>query len=232
LAQRMYGISFFRRLILFDCDGTLTDSHGLIILAMQQAFVSCHLPAPAGQDVNGLIGLSLRRAVHALLDDDHKEDDLLLGRLMQAYRRSYLELEPDIRLFPHVRETLQTLRHRGYWLGVVTGKSHAGLARVLETFELADLFLVLRTADCTHSKPHPAMVDECMAEMGIGAQQTCVVGDALLDAQMAAAAGVKFIAVSYGVADGDELLRAGADSLVDDFRALQVHFPPLQDQAE
>ncbi len=47
---------------------------------------------------------------------------------------------------------------------------------------------------------------------------------------MAAAAGVRFIGVSYGVASSDELLLAGADALVDDCRELLVQFPPLQDQ--
>jgi len=199
---------------------------------MQQAFVSCELVAPAGQNVNSVIGLSLRRAVIALLDDVHKDDDLLHGRLMQAYRRHYLALEHDVRLFPQVRETLEALRTRGYWLGVVTGKSHPGLLRVLDMFELGDLFLALRTADCTHSKPHPAMVLECMQELGVEPAQTCVVGDAVLDAQMAATADVKFIGVSYGVAAGDELIRSGADTVVDEFCQLLVHFPPLQDSAQ
>jgi len=224
--QRMCGISSSQRLILFDCDGTLTDSHGLIVLAMQQAFVSCRLPAPTGQDVNGVIGLSLRRAVHALLDQG---DDALLERLMQAYRQYYLAQEHKVRLFPQVREVLEVLRARNYWLGVVTGKSRPGLARVLDVFNLVGFFLVLRTADCTHSKPHPAMVRECMQELGVEPAQTCVVGDARLDAQMSASAGVKFIGVSYGVTDGDELLQVGADVVVDEFRELLVHFPPLQD---
>ncbi|MDQ6982623.1 MAG: HAD-IA family hydrolase [Mariprofundus sp.] len=214
-------------MILFDCDGTLTDSHGIIVSAMQQAFASCNFPAPSGPDVNGVIGLSLRRAVQALLGDAHQEDVLLLEQVMQSYRQHYLALEHQVRLFPDVRETLELLRARGYWLGVVTGKSHPGLVRVLETFELADFFLVLRTADCTHSKPHPAMVLESMQELGVNAHQTCVVGDTVLDAQMAGSAGVRFFGVSYGVATDDELRREGAQRVLNDFTELLAHFPPL-----
>ncbi len=198
---------------------------------MQQAFSACGLVAPADQHVNGVIGLSLRRAVHTLLDDAQKNDTALLERLMQHYRQHYVTQEQEIRLFPQVKAILKTLRARGYWLGVVTGKSHPGLLRVLDMFELGDLFLVLRTADCTHSKPHPAMVLECMQEVGVEQARTCVVGDAVLDAQMAAAADVKFIGVSFGVATGDDLLRNGADTVVDAFDQLLVHFPPLQGSA-
>jgi len=49
---------------------------------------------------------------------------------------------------------------------------------------------------------------------------------------MAATADVKFIGVSYGVAAGDELIRSGADTVVDEFCQLLVHFPPLQDSAQ
>jgi len=225
-------ISYTPSLILLDCDGTLTDSHGAIVLAMQQAFSACGLVAPVAPYVNGVIGLSLRRAVHALLDDAQKDDAVLLECLMQHYRQHYVALEQEIRLFPQVKEILAMLHTRGYWLGVVTGKSRPGLQRVLDTFELADLFLVLRTADCTHSKPHPAMVMECMQELGVDAVHTCVVGDAVLDAQMAAAANVKFIGVSYGVAAGDALLQNGADTVIDEFCELLVHFPPLQDSPQ
>jgi len=68
-----------------------------------------------------------------------------------------------------------------------------------------------------------------MRELGMEPAQTCVVGDAVLDVQMAVSAGVQCIGVSYGVAGGDELLRVGVDAVEDDFSALLVHFPPLQD---
>jgi phosphoglycolate phosphatase len=105
----------------------------------------------------------------------------------------------------------------------------AGLLRVLEAFDLRDYFYVLRTADCCNSKPHPAMVLECMAEMGVDASQTCVVGDALLDIQMAQSAGVAALGVSFGVSGSDELEHAGAIAVVNDFSGLLAYFPPLQD---
>jgi len=214
------------RLILFDCDGTLTDSHALIVSAMQQAFTKAAIEPPTNAAVSAIIGMSLRGAVLALLDKQQADNSALVEKVIDGYRDSYRESEQQVKLFPQVPETLEELRKRGYWLGVVTGKSHAGLLRVLETFRLSDLFLVLRTADCTHSKPHPAMVLECMTEMGVIPDQTMVVGDALLDIQMANAAGVRSIGVSFGVADSGDLMTAGAQAVVDDFAALLDHFHP------
>ena len=194
---------------------------------MQQAFTLAGLKPPTDAAVSAIIGLSLHSAVLALLDEGHA-DNAIVERVCAGYRDAYRVAEKQIHLFAHVRETLEGLRNRGYWMGVVTGKSHAGLLRVLETFKLSEFFMVLRTADCTHSKPHPAMVLECMNELGIAGDQTIVVGDALFDVQMAQAAAVRCIGVSFGVAESGDLMDAGAEAVVDDFVSLLDYFPPLQ----
>jgi len=213
------------QLILFDCDGTLMDSHHHIVVVMQQAFADCELQPPAAESVHPVIGLSLTLAVQRLLPDVGSG---LQDRVVERYRHLYRILPAGYGLFDGVRETLVELGRRGYWLGVVTGKSHAGLLRALEDFELGQHFLVMRTSDHCPSKPHPAMVDECMAEMGVEAAQTTVIGDALLDMQMARNSGVRAFGVSFGVADGASLLDAGAMAIIDDFDDLLERFPPLQ----
>ena len=211
-------------LILFDCDGTLMDSHVAIVRAMQKAFCQFSLPEPSEKAVFEVIGLSLDRAIFQLADSRD-----MIEEIKFAYRENYRAAESELKLYPDVHDTLQVLRQRGYWLGVVTGKSMAGLQRVLDAFDLQDYFYVLRTADCCNSKPHPAMVLECMAEMGVDTAQTCVVGDALFDVQMAHAAGVAALGVSFGVSNSDELEHAGVMAVVDDFSDLLTYFPPLPD---
>jgi len=197
---------------------------------MQQAFVDVGFSEPSTGSVRAVIGLSLGQAISTLIANTQQQDANKYPNVAEAYRQRYYLVEHTIRLFPHVRETLEILRQRGYQLGVVTGKSCAGLLRVLKMLELDDAFDVWRTADGSHSKPHPGMVLECMQELEIEPERTVVVGDAVCDMQMAAAAKVKALGVSFGVASGGELIQAGADGLVDDFSKLLVHFPPLQDQ--
>ncbi|MDQ6986639.1 MAG: HAD-IA family hydrolase [Mariprofundaceae bacterium] len=217
------------RLILFDCDGTLMDSHHHIIAVMQRAFVEHGLTAPAVEAIAPVVGLSLAMAVRQLLAGESIDvcDDVG-DEIAQTYRHLYRTLPAQYGLFDGVIETLEVLRDRGYWLGVVTGKSQAGLVQVLDKFDLAGHFLVLRTADQCPSKPHPAMVEECMREMGVTAAQTTVIGDALLDIQMAEAGGVRALGVSFGVADTQALREVGAKAVVDDFSDLLEHFPHLR----
>jgi len=207
-------------LILFDCDGTLTDSHGLIVRAMQLAFCDCNLEPPTPMAVQSVTGLSLSLAVAKLT-----QAVSLHECIAAAYRMHYRAGQADIRLFPGVRETLAELKSRGYWLGVVTGKSKPGLIQVLDLFSLSDYFYVIRTADCTHSKPHPAMVLECMDELGVQASNTHVIGDAVFDMQMACAAAVRAIGVSYGAATAEMLEVAGAKQIIHHFPELLNCFP-------
>jgi len=210
------------RLILFDCDGTLVDSHPAIIGAMRAAFADCGLPPPEEARVSGVIGLSLDAAVAALCDDA-----VAHAAIVTRYRAIYRDFEGEVRLFEGVRDTLDALHARGFWMGVVTGKSRAGLLRALERFDLHDHMLVWRTADCCPSKPHPAMVLECADELGVPPAQACVVGDAVFDIQMARAAGADAIGVDFGQPGAERLQPTGARAVVRRFSDLLACFPAL-----
>ena len=216
------------QLILFDCDGTLVDSQAQIVASMQAAFAEHDLTTPDAVDVSAVIGLSLTIAVDRLapqLEAGMRE------AVLASYRRAYVGSEPSLALYPGVREGLEMLRDKGYWLGVVTGKSRAGLTRVFETFDLHPLFQVWRTADCCPSKPHPAMVIECMDELGVGAADTQVVGDACFDMQMARAAGVRALGVSFGVEPAERLVDSGAEHVFARFDDIAPWFPALSRQS-
>jgi len=212
-------------LILFDCDGTLVDSHRHIIAVMQQALARCGLPSPDDTEIAAVIGLSLDTAMAQLLPDN---DTAHRRHLADTYRNLYRDMPVNHGLHAGVRSTLVTLQERGYCLGIVTGKSLRGLERVLEIFDLSKFFMVYRTADQCPSKPHPGMVMACMEELGIDAGRTTVVGDACVDMQMAGASGAGAIGVSFGVASSEALIAAGAGAVVDRFDALMAYFPPLR----
>lgn len=212
------------QLILFDCDGTLVDSQQQIITAMQTAFADHGLAAPEVEAVRAVIGLSLGLAVDRLAPG---LDEGLREAVLAGYRTAYVASESSLALFSGVREGLEALHEKGYWLGVVTGKSRRGLLRVLDAFDMHALFQVWRTADCCPSKPHPAMVLECMGEMGVDADATQVIGDACFDMEMARAAGVRALGVSFGVEPASRLIQAGAARVFHRFDEIAPSFPSL-----
>jgi len=94
-------------------------------------------------------------------------------------------------------------------LGIATGKSRRGLDRQLATTGLAPFFRASRCADETHPKPDPAMLHELMAELDVAADNALMIGDTSHDLQMARAAGVDALAVTYGAHSAAGLIDCG-----------------------
>ena len=182
-------------LLVFDWDGTLMDSAAAIIASIQESCRDLGLAVPARERAAHVIGLGLKDALSYAAPELPLED---YGKLAERYRHHYLARDPDIELFPGMREMLARLKQRGYLLAVATGKSRVGLERVLAATQLKQYFDSSRCADETHSKPHPAMLQELMQELQIEPGVTLMIGDTAHDLQMAVSAGVPALAVSYG----------------------------------
>ena len=113
-----------------------------------------------------------------------------------------------MQLFEGMRELLESLGKR-HTLAIATGKSRKGLNRALEASGLGSRFAASRCADETNPKPHPAMLLEIMEELALGPRGALMIGDTSHDMEMAKAAGVDAIAVTYG-AHPEPALRACA----------------------
>ncbi|MFQ5355715.1 MAG: HAD-IA family hydrolase [Mariprofundaceae bacterium] len=213
-------------LILFDCDGTLVDSHNHIIRTVQQSFIHCGLEEPCADEAREVIGFSLFAAICKLLPESEQKR---AEYVCSVYRNLYVQngnkgSEP---LYPGVKTTLTNLIVRGYSLGIVTGKSTKGLMRIFEQHAFEGMFSVWRSADQCPSKPHPAMVLECMQETDISPDRTVVVGDSCMDMEMASESGVAALGVSYGAQKAERLLATGANAVVDCMPDLLTFFPSL-----
>ena len=182
-------------LIVFDWDGTLMDSAAMIVHSVQAAARDLGLTPPDEQRARHIIGLGLVEALrHALPDLPEARYDDLVDR----YRHHYLSRDHELTLFDGVEAMLQDLRENQCWLAVATGKSRKGLDRALESSGLGALFHATRCADECHSKPHPQMLEELMAEFAVLPASTLMIGDTTHDLLMAKNAGVDAVAVSYG----------------------------------
>ncbi|MBR0555377.1 HAD-IA family hydrolase [Ciceribacter sp. L1K23] len=206
------------KLVLFDCDGTLVDSAGLIHAVMEKTFERFGSPPPTLAATKAIIGLTLDIAIARLQGKSHVDDEAIE---MTAYYKSIFS---DVRgsgaaterRFDGIAEVIATLAARDdVLIGAVTGKSRRGLDLILDSNGWRDHFFVSRTADDCPSKPHPAMVTECCDQSGISPAETVVIGDAIYDMQMAKAAGAAAIGVSWGYCSVEELWQAGADAVVE-----------------
>jgi phosphoglycolate phosphatase len=181
-------------LIVFDWDGTILDSPGAIAECIRSAAAELGLAVPDFERASHVIGLGLEEALRTAVPE------LPAARypeFVEAYRRHFRASEVSMPLFPGMRELIAELAGR-HTLAIATGKSRRGLERALEASALRPHFRASRCADETTPKPHPAMLLELMSELGMPPQSTLMIGDTSHDMEMARAAGVDAIAVTYG----------------------------------
>nr|WP_281350196.1 HAD-IA family hydrolase [Allochromatium palmeri] len=207
-------------MIVFDWDGTLMDSEALIVTCIQAAFRDLGLPEPTPAVARDVIGLGLEQAMERLLPTG---DAALHTEVALQYRRHFLggDQAPSV-LFPGARETLDWMTGQGYRLAVATGKSRTGLNKSLDESGLRSVFHATRTADETFSKPHPQMLLELMDELGARPEETLMIGDTEYDLQMANNAGVRSLAVCYGVHTPERLLACEPLACLDSLRAVRA----------
>ena len=209
------------KLAVFDCDGTLVDGQASICEAMEAAFAAQGVTAPNRPAIRRAVGLSLPQAMRQLVPEGEEE---LHGALVESYKVAFRTARSDGRLsqplFEGIPETLRRLAAEGWTLGIATGMSDRGLAHCLAHNGIADLFVTLQTADRHPSKPHPAMLDAALDEVGARAEEAVMIGDTVYDMKMAREAYVRAIGVDWGYHHPRELLEAGAEAVVDSPAAL------------
>jgi len=206
-------------LLIFDWDGTLMDSAGVIVDSIQRACEDIGLPTPGERASRQIIGLGLIQALQTLLPDLPAD---AYPRLVERYRHHYLGRDTQIPLFEGVDTGISQLHESGFQLAVATGKSRLGLSRALETSGLEARFAATRCADQTHSKPHPAMVLELMDELDADPARTLVIGDTSHDLLMAANAGVASLGVTYGAHEAGDLRPHAPLALIDSFTGVHA----------
>jgi len=210
------------RLVIFDVDGTLVDSQGDILAAMRAAFDAVGEAAPAREVILGMVGLSLDVGIPLLAPHLPRtaHDEIVAG-----YKAAYgsLRAEQGVAasspLYPDAREVLDGLRAvPGILLGVATGKSARGLAKLMEGHALEGYFVTRQVADHHPSKPHPSMLRAALDETGVSPENAVMVGDTSYDMEMARAAGISGIGVSWGYHAPEAL--GAAMAVARDFRDL------------
>ena len=209
------------RLAVFDCDGTLVDSQHVIVTCMTAAFAAEGLTPPTAEAVRRVIGLPLVECMARL---SPLEETARHSRLTEAYKDHFFvlrqtpdHLEP---LFEGALDALATLEAAGWVLGVATGKARRGLLAVLERHGLETRFATLQTADIGPGKPHPAMLERAMADVGVSPEDTVMIGDTSFDMLMARSAGAGALGVSWGYHPVAELEAAGAQAIIERFADL------------
>lgn len=210
-----------QKLVIFDCDGTLVDGQHLIIDSMRVASERCDITFPGDDVVRRIVGLSLDYAIAQIYPtcspEQHEQIQVQFIDYYRHLRATEQDHEP---LYDGILEMIHHLHDEGYLLGVATGKSRRGLINTLKKFDVLERFITLNTADDGPGKPHPSMIHNALLDSGVEPEDAYMIGDTSFDMEMARAANVTAIGVSWGYHAPQELIRAGAHHMIDHISSL------------
>jgi phosphoglycolate phosphatase len=199
--------------LLFDLDGTLTDSAPGIVRCINHALAELGEPCAGDAELRALIGSPLQAIFARLLA---AADSQRLGRAVSSYRSRFdCTGIYENSLFPGIDRLLADLRGRGHALQLVTIKPADVAQRVLDHFEIARFFDAVHGPDPDDEHCDKArLVGSALERAGGLAADALMIGDRVADVAAARAHGVRAIGVGWGYGAPEELLSAGAMSVV------------------
>ena len=195
--------------ILFDLDGTLTDSGEGIINCAWLALKHFNLPLPDRQTMRVFVGPPLR---DSFIRFGVPEQDVETA--IEIYRSRYVptgmfENTP----YPGIHEMLGTLKRRGFRLLVATAKPEGMATAILEKFELASYFELICGASMDDTRDSKDKVIAYLLEKTGGADDYIMVGDTAYDVEGAAVNGIPTIGVAWGYGRIEDMVTAGAKAI-------------------
>ena len=204
--------------LLFDLDGTLTDSGPGIMHAAETALGSFGITGLSEQALRQFVGPPLVESFAAYLPQ--AEVQTAIDRFRAYYRETgWLENEP----YPGVRECLHALKAAGKRMYVATSKLESMARQVLTHFDLMQYFdgVCGGIADDPEAGKKVNVVRRALREAEYTEYSRAILsGDREYDIYGGHAAGVKTAGVLYGYGSREELEKAGADALAETPEAL------------
>lgn len=188
--------------VLFDLDGTLIDSIGLILASMEYAFAGRDR-RPSTEEWVAAIGTPLDGMLRRWARD---EDDVTA--LRARYREHQLiHHDAMTTAYPGAVETVRALHAGGHPLAIVTSKLEVGARRALRLLDVEECFTaVVGLEATTRHKPDPEPVHQALARLGgIAPERAIFVGDSVHDMRSGNAAGVITAAALWGPSTREEL---------------------------
>ena len=197
--------------ILFDLDGTLTDSGEGIINCALLALSHFGLPLPSREHMRVFVGPPLGKSFM-----DHGVPEDRVEEAIAVYRSRYIPIGKfENRPYDGIRELLEKLTGLGFDLYIATSKPEKMSVEILEHFGLASYFRLICGATMDSSRSTKEDVIRYLLEKTGGAENAVMVGDTAFDVIGAKAHGIPTIGVSWGYGETEDMLRAGAVAIAD-----------------
>lgn len=186
--------------ILFDFDGTLANTNGLVMGSWKHAFRVLRNIEQSEDVIKKTFGEPLGVSMQKFFPEVPVEEAI------EIYRSHQKDIfEEMIEPFPGMVELIKGLKARGYKVAITTSRLGNSTMVGLRKFGLDDVFDVIVTAnDTTKHKPDPEPVLITLEKLGAKPEEALMIGDSMFDIKCAHNAGVKAVLVGWAEAVTEE----------------------------
>jgi phosphoglycolate phosphatase len=209
------------RAAIVDLDGTMIDTLGDFVVALNRMLEELHLPGIERQAIERMIGKGSEHLVRSVLLHVGGAPQAY-GAAWDAYQRHYLAINGQhSEVYPGVLEGLTLLKARGLRMACLTNKPTNFALPLLAAKGLDGFFSVVFGGDAfERKKPNPLPLLKTCEALPSNPAQTLMIGDSSNDAAAARAAGCPVLLVTYGYNHGEPVRSVEADGFVDSLAEL------------
>jgi phosphoglycolate phosphatase len=209
--------------VIFDLDGTLADTSGDLLAAANYCFREMghgDVLIP-GQDDGVALRGGRRMLTVGLTRLGLTDREALVAQFYPVLLEAYgAEINRHTRLYPGALEAVESLKSRGYGVGICTNKPEVLAEQLLQAMGVRAAFAALIGADTLPvRKPDPAPLIEAARRSGGDPAKTCLIGDSDTDRNTAKAAGVPSVLVTFGPS-GEDMAALEPEALLHDYKDL------------
>ena len=209
------------RAVLYDMDGTVLDTLEDLKNAANAAMAAFGRPPLTLEQVRRYVGNGSRRLIELALGEGPEEHDI--DRVLAWYKPWYdAHCRILTRPYPGILPMMERIKAAGVRQAIISNKPDSAVRALAADFfpNLAELAVGERESEGIRRKPWPDMLESVREQMGLKKEDCLYVGDSEVDILTASNAGLRCVSVTWGFRSREQLLAAGADTLIDTPEAL------------
>ncbi len=191
--------------IIFDFDGTLSDSREVMLLALKRLAGKYNCPEPTEGELAALNRLPIKERFKRIGVPLNK-----IPEIIQEMQSTFMEYQAHLQPFPGVRECVLVLAEKGFDLYILSTNTRDLMANFLKTNNMAVFKEIISSPDLFGK--HDAIL-KLLQKQGLSREEVLYVGDELRDIEACKSAGIKVLAVSWGH-DPLTLLESGSPDFI------------------
>ena len=161
--------------IIFDLDGTLTDTLEDLYISVNHALRSCSLPERTLEEVRRFVGNGVKKLIERAVPED--TGHTMLEKCFEAFRAHYvIHCQDHTCLYPGVATLLTALHAKGYRMAVVSNKLQTGVNELSRTFFQGVINVAIGEQNGIPRKPAPDMVEAALRQLGVTKEEAVISG--------------------------------------------------------